>query len=282
MDAFRIALKAASGLESPLRRDLLSLVDRLEEPVAETSGATVGLPVPEQPHWSQEKHAAELHGIPVVDFWEGSLTPRGQRSASPSQSDVEAALQTMDTPPHIPWTRFDSKHSPSCSRSSLEEEQNLDISGAGLIDANFGESVTIQSCTSSGMSWPEDVNVATCPARVLSACSSPKANPRSRLSSLDDGHPLLGEDDLAQSPAASTPIGRRSDMWLGDVPPIPNVEALTPAAPAFGQHGRAQRQGVSLAAARDQFKMSIGARERSRQFRSAVLSELGSLAVSPI
>lgn len=162
------------------------------------------------------------------------------------------------------------------------------VVGTTACSAGLAESVTLRSSRSSrdskGSTWTETSDLHGNPASPplcrfhsgWSGCSSLEA-PASPQSSPECRH---AQGSASQSPAAATPIAhplRRSAMWLGLAPSLPNVEALTPVAPACSD----TRRCTSLATARDQFKMSIGARERSRQFRSAVLSELGTLAASP-
>lgn len=191
MDAFRNALRAADGLNSSLRQDLLKLVDHFDDcpqtgPVKQSVGITSlwdGLDANKS----------------VTEGWGESYGNCG--SASPTQSDVEAALFGMDSPASTPRS-YDQSFQSGRGASTREQE---------LAD----------------------------------------------LSLLD-----------------STPIAlqsRRSAMWL---PQVVGSEALTPDVEEGSRHQR----DTSLATARDKFKLSIGASERSRQFRSAVLSELRTLA----
>lgn len=311
IEAFRAALQGAQGLDSDLRQDLLSLVDRFDP---KGGASAVGI--------------SGIAGIPVVDHWDGTQTPRGSQSkaasASPTQSDVEAALQTMKTPPDSPWAATQTHHSSDLNAASVHERLHmatsttLDFSFASADDDNCLEVAEVRernlddflmSSLSDGreqhphqaysLSLGSRPSCYSSPAAALSPCSSQFDE---SLHFIDGGgNKCYSPEELYPSAVSPvTPHQQPSAMWLYAVPPIPGVEvltpasqmgrpvgrpeALTPAAPTGTgrlQH-RAQPLASSLAAARDQFKMSIGARERSRQFANSLAGDLLTLASSPI
>lgn len=186
MDAFRNALRMVDGLNNSLRQDLLTLVDHLDEkPEAMPVKGSVGI-------------TSLMCNSGMVDGKVDTLRTCG--SASPTQSDVEAALFGMDTPASTPR---------SCGLSAQSE------------------------------------------------ISSP------RVQDLDL--------EVSTSHFETTPDAPQNKRFA----PASRAEALTP--DVEDVQGSRYRREKPLATARDKFKLSIGACERSRQFRSAVLSELCTL-----
>jgi len=311
IEAFRTALQGAEGLDSNLRKDLLSLVDRFD---SEGAAKVVGI--------------SGIAGIPVVDHWDGTQTPRGSQSmpasASPTQSDVEAALQTMKTPPDSPWAATHTHHSLDFNVASVRERlcmaasATLDFSIASADEGVSNEvsgmlrrksdDFSLSSLSGGGVLHPHQAHSLSLGSRP--SCYSSPAAALSPCSSQPDERPhfIDGAGDKCyspegRSPSAFTPVPSHrqlSAMWLHAVPPIPGAEVLTPAAPMGRPMGRpealtpaapmgtgrlhhtVQLPATSLAAARDQFKRSVGARERSRQFANSLAGDLLTLVSSPI
>lgn len=259
MDAFRSALQAAEGLDNGLRQDLLSLVDDLARPRTPTDDMSGG-----------------FVGIPIVDHWEATMRSCRSPSASPSQSDVEAALATMNTPPRRPLVSPSVELEESPSLNGISMDRDFFVGGACLLGESPDDSSVRRRSRSPWTSPPE-----SCPSRNMSSPLSPPtghASPEALLS--PEATPRLVPSEFVDFPMTCTPEStqlRRSAMWPGVAPTVPGVEALTPAALEARSHGDAPRRISALAAARDRYKKSVGACERSHNFQRALVEELGTL-----